>query len=1632
MKRCRDGSRALRIGMLLAAGVWVLLACNRQGYQSGENPCEGVDCSGYGTCVLVEGGAQCLCVPGYRQEGLDCVEETIDDPCIGVTCSGFGKCAVRDMEAYCVCVPGFHNPEDDQADCEADDVPCEGADGTPCDDDQFCTVDDTCMEGVCVGTEGGCDDGNSCTVDLCNEVDDACTNTVVPDGAACEDGEYCNIGETCTAGECGGGTARACSDGNTCTSDACDENADTCVNTLLANGTGCDDGAYCTVDERCAAGFCMGGVPRDCSDGNECTADVCNDNLDACENAPVADGTGCDDGAYCTVGDACSAGACVGSGARDCSDGNPCTADACDDVDDTCVHSNVTNETVCNDGQFCTLGEVCTGGACGGGTARDCSDGNPCTVDACDDDADTCDHVDETDGTACDDGLECTENTTCDAAGACVGGTPLVCSDGNACTIDSCSEAAGGCIYPVVPDGAACDDGDFCTIGDQCNGGVCGGAPNLCDDGNDCTDDSCSGVACENDPAAHVTDPCDDGLACTENTTCDAAGACVGGTPLACSDGNDCTIDSCSEAVGGCTYPAVPDGSACDDGDFCTVGEMCTAGTCGGGVPNSCNDGNPCTDDSCSGGACVNDPIADGNSCDDGAWCTEGETCTGGLCGGGAGRDCSDGDACTADGCNEVADACMNNPVADGTACDDNDACNVGETCTGGACGGGAPPVCDDGNDCTQDSCSDPIGCVNDPVPMNGLACDDGLYCNENEVCGGGICAGGTAVVCADVNQCTVDSCDEGNDQCDFNTVPMEGLGCDDTLYCTVNDVCTGGVCGGAARVCDDGDDVCTADSCDDVADTCVFTPQNEGAACDDGLYCTNPDQCTGGVCGGPARVCDDGVACTVDFCNEGDGACDSNPAAVGTPCEDGAFCTVGDTCDAAGVCQAGSTRSCDDGNDCTIDNCVGAACDNTTLRPNGWSCEVEPPAGLFCNGGDNCQSGVCQEGSTNPCGAGGNPCAGDCNEDDDICGGNCPAADDTYCMADGIREATCDGVCDYDQIVICDYSCNAVRQECNECDPSTIECKGDIEYLCNAEFVCGGDGLLLSKTCCTTNRCACDGTSCLEDMCAASDDVSGGGIGILTGDTCGPDGLPGGGDDLWDNIPGDCNPGGSACNDAASGGAPEMLFQFTLDDDEWYSEFYSVTLDSYGPVGPPDPLDAQLRVSTICANETSYNPMADVCGSPAGTTTDESCYESAPSNDMVMCGLPEGTYYGAVDSPSGECGAFSMDVTMAQVYTDTEPEAGNISRGGTFTGYTCNNGPDGAPGTDDDMNDDYWFEDIITWGNPSDECDCIKTGGNSDCPDCGVNAATDCTITPQTQHDWCTYHGGGSNDAVFYLALEFQSGVDISTAGSDYDTVLYIKDAAGGTVKCNDDCWANDVDGASHIQTSLPAGLYYVYVDGAAGSPGGSCGTYNLDVIISPAASCGNLICEAPFETCANCPFDCPCPNCGDGVLDSGEGEECDDVPPAEDGDGCSSNCVVEGGYVCDGEPSVCTPGGRSCPGRSIPDPGSMTDVINIPVGWTISDINVEIDISHTWIGDLVVELTSPLGTTVRLHDESGGATVNINTNYDLVTAPDGPGSMADFDGENAAGNWTLFVSDSLAPDPGILNCWTISIITP
>jgi subtilisin-like proprotein convertase family protein len=106
----------------------------------------------------------------------------------------------------------------------------------------------------------------------------------------------------------------------------------------------------------------------------------------------------------------------------------------------------------------------------------------------------------------------------------------------------------------------------------------------------------------------------------------------------------------------------------------------------------------------------------------------------------------------------------------------------------------------------------------------------------------------------------------------------------------------------------------------------------------------------------------------------------------------------------------------------------------------------------------------------------------------------------------------------------------------------------------------------------------------------------------------------------------------------------------------------------------------------------------------------------------------------------------------------------------------------------------------------------------------------------------------------------------------------------------------------------------------------------------------------------------------------------------------------------------------------QSIPDnkPAGIQSQIVVADGGTIEALKVTVDISHTYRGDLNVKLVKD-GVEVALHSRSGGSSDNLQ-----LTAP-----LTQFNGKEAAGTWTLVVSDHAGADVGTLNMWSLEINT-
>ncbi len=113
--------------------------------------------------------------------------------------------------------------------------------------------------------------------------------------------------------------------------------------------------------------------------------------------------------------------------------------------------------------------------------------------------------------------------------------------------------------------------------------------------------------------------------------------------------------------------------------------------------------------------------------------------------------------------------------------------------------------------------------------------------------------------------------------------------------------------------------------------------------------------------------------------------------------------------------------------------------------------------------------------------------------------------------------------------------------------------------------------------------------------------------------------------------------------------------------------------------------------------------------------------------------------------------------------------------------------------------------------------------------------------------------------------------------------------------------------------------------------------------------------------------------------------------------------------------------------PNLPIPDANAQgnSSEIQIQQEGEVKNITVNIDIVHTYIGDLQVELFSPSGQVVRLHNNKGGSNNNLKRLYDITSTPD----LNDILGESVRGNWKLRVRDLAAQDIGTLVSWGITL---
>ena len=439
---------------------------------------DGLDCTTDDLCV--DGG--CAGTPLDCSDGIDC---TVDD------CIEPGGCTHAPQDAFCPsdnpCAPGVCAP--DEGGCIAS--PLEN--GTPCGDDLVC------VDGACV-----CDPdcgGKQCGDDGCGDVCGTCPDPQVctPDGL-CETPVVCGD-DACDAAEedcqscpadCGACTGcevtgePGCS-GCTCEVFVCDFMPsccgvawdDMCAMLCEIGPDGCGCAPQCDGKE-CGDDFC-GGSCGSCDINWSCIQGSCSPLPILCEVdadcLPYEDGDACNGTFHCDLDESppwCKVDPAMLVPCQLPPDLSPfCNTTACDPVTGACPVTPTNEGGACDDDDLCTIDDLCVEGACAGSPVV-CTDGNPCTEDACDPDTAGCVF------------LPLDDQSPCGDQGVCVEGQ-CVCvpdCDGMECGDDGCDGSCGECA-----------EGDYCA-GGACITPFCGNGliegNEECDDGNADTGDGCT------------------------------------------------------------------------------------------------------------------------------------------------------------------------------------------------------------------------------------------------------------------------------------------------------------------------------------------------------------------------------------------------------------------------------------------------------------------------------------------------------------------------------------------------------------------------------------------------------------------------------------------------------------------------------------------------------------------------------------------------------------------------------------------------------------------------------------------------------------------------------------------------------------------------------------------------------------------------------------------------------------------------------------------------------------------------------------------------------------------------------------------------------------------------------------
>ncbi len=657
---------------------------------------------------------------------------------------------------------------------------------------------------------------------------------------------------------------------------------------------------------------------------------------------------------------------------------------------------------------------------------------------------------------------------------------------------------------------------------------------------------------------------------------------------------------------------------------------------------------------------------------------------------------------------------------------------------------------------------------------------------------------------------------------------------------------------------CDDGN-VADGDCC-----TSSCTSVADGSACDNGRACDGADSCLDGACAGhslqPCPGADGDEDCS-ESCSDSAPGC-TFPDDPSSACNDGLFCNGADRCD-EGLCvlHAGDPCPGPDGDHDCDERCSEAADACALPDPDGIACDDAK----FCNGADKCLAGECKVHEGSPCTGvdGDSDCSESCSEDRNDCSRNDPlgsACDDgLFCNG---TDACSAGVCSIHVNAPCpgpdgDGNC---AESCNE---GTDSC-GAADAAgspCNDGVFCNGADFCLNGTCSVHagNPCAgADGDGNCAESCNE------------TSDTCtaaDPNGSPCN-DAVFCNGADTCQAG--QCGNHAGNPCPGA------DGDSNCAESCDEASDTCSAADP----------NGSACNDAVFCNGADTCagglcsahaGSPcAGTDGDANCAEScneaadactaadpdgSPCNDGLFCNGADSCSAGACSAhAAGPCAGADGDANCAESCN----EAADACTAADPDGSACNDG---------------------VFCNGADTCAggvCSAHAGNP-CP--GADGDANCAESCNEATDACTTadpNGSVCNDGLFC------NGADSCQAGQCSTHAGNPCPGADGDGNCTESC-NETADACTAADPNGSACNDGLFCNGADTCQAGQCSTH-----------AGNPCPGADGD--GNCSESCN--EAGDTCTAAdGNGAPCNDGVFCNGADTCQAGqCATHAGNPCQG----------------------------------------------------------------------------------------------------------------------------------